>query len=109
MRAVQEITDWDQDYQPNHIYLVDSNKILAYIPRGTTQPVYFSKPLNFDTQKRKFQEVRPSPFAIKTKSSVIRVTGSGGEVYEVDTESGTCSCTGFKFRGKCRHLAQALK
>lgn len=109
MKVVQEITVWDQKYQPNHTYLVDGNRMLAYIPSGTERAIYFSQPLNFDTRKRKFQEVSKNLFRFMEKSQTVKITGSRGDTYEVDPDQKTCSCTGFKYRGKCRHLEQVLK
>jgi hypothetical protein len=39
MEAVREVTDWSY----NHTYLVDGNKVLAYIAQGTDRPQYFQR------------------------------------------------------------------
>lgn len=102
--AFLEVTEWEGN-TPNHIYLLEGDKAIAYIKRGTTEPFYFSKPWNMDKRGRKFQKVEPSPFAaVKTDPELVEVKGSRGETYYVNPTEKTCSCPGFKFRGKCKHV-----
>lgn len=110
MIAVQEVTTWqDIDYTaPNHVYLLNGDKIHAYIPWGSGEPQYFKKPLRIDQARRKFVELEVNPFGPQEETNLVRVEGSKGDVYYVDPEAGTCSCPGYKFRGKCRHLDQVL-
>lgn len=113
MQAVQETTKWASEKTPNHVYLLDGTKLLAYIRSGTTEPVWFSKPMkNFDRRYRTFRELkgRDDPFkdTAKAESTLIKVAGSKGAVYYVDPDKQTCTCAGFSFRGRCRHLAEAL-
>jgi hypothetical protein len=105
MQAVLEITKWETNFQPNHTYLLDSDKIHAFIPKGKTEPVYFKIPIRMDKRGRKFQELKINPFNTKTKSTLIEVKGSKGNSYWVDPDKGTCSCPGFSFRGKCKHVS----
>jgi hypothetical protein len=113
MQAFKEITVWKGcKTQPNHTYLLDGDKCYAYIKKGTTEPKYFIAPLRFNRSGRKFIELKKNPFtapAASVPSSVIRVPGSKGAMYEVDPVAGTCSCLGFTYRGKCKHLEAATK
>jgi hypothetical protein len=104
MQAVIEVTKWDMESQPNHTYLLDSDKIHAFIPMGKTEPHYFNTPMKMDMKGRKFQELKINPFKVTTKSTLIEVKGSKGNTYFIDPDKGTCSCSGFKFRGTCKHI-----
>lgn len=108
MEALREVTVWKESYQPNHDYLLDGDRIVAYRPWGTDEIRKLSGKIKIDRRGRKFIKLDPSPFDIKEdkESMVIEVKGSKGEIYYVDTESKTCTCKGFQFRGACRHLAE---
>lgn len=108
MEAVQEVTVWETAKQINHIYLLDGDKLHAYIKMGTTEPVYFNKPMRFDKRGRKFVRLKQNPFKVTVKSTLVEVKGSKGDVYYVDPDQRKCTCTGFTFRGKCKHLDQVL-
>lgn len=111
MKWFAETTAWDTN-TPNHIYLLDNSKskMHAYVPAGSSKPFQFSKPIGFDSRGRKFSEVPNSwDFELKTTDPLARtitVPGSKGNVYTVsETENGwSCSCSGFKFRGDCKHI-----
>jgi hypothetical protein len=100
MQTLREVTNWSPHL--NHTYLVEGSKMLAYIKHGTTEVHTFAIPLNFNRSGRKFEDVNPSPFSVK--KSTITVKGSSDFSYEVDPKAGTCTCPGFGFRGKCKHL-----
>jgi hypothetical protein len=105
MEALLEVTDWKISYKfPNHIYLVDGSKILGYIKHGVGEPEYFQKPKTLDKSRRKFLKVTPNPFKIKPKTNLISVQGSKGSVYYIDPDLKTCTCSGFQFRKKCKHI-----
>jgi hypothetical protein len=109
MIAVKETTKWDMEYkQPNHVYLLDGDKAVAYIKWGQGEPFYFKKPLRIDRRGRKFEEIKPNPFKKQVVSDTIKVQGSKGAVYEVDAEAGTCTCPGYTFRGACKHITNLV-
>jgi hypothetical protein len=102
--AFLEVTEWEGN-TPNHIYLLEGDRAIAYIKKGEAEPFYFSKPWNMDKRGRKFVKLDVSPFdAVETDPELVAVTGSKGETYYVNTIDKTCSCPGFKFRGKCKHV-----
>lgn len=105
MIALKETTVWKDNF-PNHIYLLDGSNLVAYIKHGTDTPFYFKNPIKgFDKRGRKFEELKKNPFKkVKAPSTVIKVQGSKGAVYEVDVEAKTCTCPGFTYRGTCKHV-----
>jgi hypothetical protein len=102
MKAYQEITDWTT---PNHTYLLDGNTLVAYIMQGQTDPFYFKNPIKgFDKRGRKFIELDDNPFEVTVQSTLREVQGSKGNSYFVNDSEGTCTCPGFTFKGKCKHV-----
>ena len=111
MEALLETTVWPDSNTPNHTYLLDGNNLVAYIKKGEKTPFYFKNPIkNFDKSGRKFVTVKPNPFTkIKEKSTIIKVTGSKGMIYSIDTEEKSCTCPGYTYRGACKHIAELIK
>lgn len=110
MEALRETTVWkDTARQPNHIYLFDGTKAVAYIPFGEGKPFYFKRPMQIDRRGRTFARSDAGLFKAKIKSNLIKVQGSKGSVYSIDPDAKTCTCPGFSFRGACRHITEVLK
>lgn len=110
MEAVREVTVWNDSNDANHTYLFDGTKMVAYIKVGDTVPFYFKNSITIDKRGRKFTAVKPNPFKqIKEKDTIIKVSGSKGDIYSIDTEEKTCTCPGFSFRGACKHLTELEK
>ena len=104
MEALKETTGGQF---PAHTYLLDGNNLVSYIKAGETEPFYFKNPIKgFDKRGRKFATVTPNPFKVKVQSNLIKVKGSKGNEYTIDTDAQTCNCPGFTFRGTCKHLDQ---
>ena len=104
MEAVKEITVWDNGTTANHTYLLDGDKMVAYIKAGDTTPFYFKNPIKgFSKSGRKFEKLKVNPFKVKEKSTLVEVQGSKGAIYYVDPEAKTCTCSGYTFRGACKH------
>ena len=109
MEAVIETTVWNDSNNANHTYLLDGTKMVAYISVGSTTPFYFKKPITIDKRGRKFTPVKPNPFkAVKEKSTIIKVSGSKGNIYSIDTEDKTCTCPGYTYRGSCKHIKELV-
>lgn len=110
MEAVRETTVWSGvDYrQPNHDYLLDGDRIVAYRKWGEGNIIQLSGKIKIDRRGRKFVKLDPNPFAVKEDKEpvVIEVPGSKGATYYVNTETGTCTCPGFTFRGACKHTKE---
>lgn len=116
MKVLQETTVWkDIAYrQPNHVYLMDGDRIYAYSKWGEGEPVYLKTPLRIDRRGRKFvavpdrwgfrADVREEPSTART----WEVLGSRGDAYTVTEDRGnwSCTCSGFTFRGRCRHVTE---
>jgi len=112
MKVLQETTTWEGT-TPNHIYITDDakSKMLAYVRAGTNSVFKFSVPMRWDTRGRKFKEI-PNTFGFEepVKDITIKtwsVAGSRGDTYTVslDNDQYSCTCSGFRFRGACRHIA----
>lgn len=106
MEAVKEITVWEDNAPINHTYLLDGDKMIAYIRFGDTEPVYFSKPIRIDKRGRKFEKLKTNPFDVRIDSDLIEFKGSKGDTYYVDPVAQTCTCPGFTFRGTCKHVKE---
>lgn len=110
MDAVKEITVWADGSTSNHTYLLDGANLVAYIKQGDTVPYYFKNPIKgFSRSGRKFETLKVNPFRPQLQQAVMpwiqRVQGSKpGVFYTVNTEEMTCTCSGFTFRGSCKHV-----
>jgi hypothetical protein len=110
MKVLQETTKWE-GATPNHIYFTDDSKskMFAYVRAGTKAVFKFSKPLRIDVRHRRFQEI-PDTFGFSMNEPVAEKTwtvqGSKGNTYLVTLDENVynCTCSGFKFRGDCRHI-----
>jgi hypothetical protein len=111
MKWFAETTEW-KGVAPNHVYLLDDakSKMFAYVPTGVSKPIIFRAPIRIDVRGRKFK-LNPVQYEITVKAPepegrVWEVQGSKGDVYKVTEVRGeySCTCSGFKFRGDCKHV-----
>jgi len=111
MKVLREVTKWATRIQPNHVYLVEGDKIVAYQPHGTGDVVHFTHRSRLDRARRKFCEETLDPalwgISAHKPAHIVSIAGSKGASYEVNPEEGSCTCSGYQFRGRCKHLAQA--
>ncbi len=104
MEALREVTEWKGvTRQPNHTYLFDGDKAVAYIKWNEGEPEYFKNPSRIDKRGRKFVKADIKLFKAQPKTKLIEVQGSKGNSYFVDPDAKTCTCPGFSFRGACKH------
>jgi hypothetical protein len=117
MKAFQEITDWATEFDmPNHVYFLSDSKekMYGYVQTSTGLVQTMSKPYKFKAGGRKFKEVE-NRWNFVVKEEVVescgkeyRVPGSKGSIYTVTDDAGvwSCTCSGFKFRNRCRHIEE---
>jgi hypothetical protein len=107
MIVMREVTNWDT---PNHTYIVDNSKskLLGYIPVGQRTKVMFQIPMSFSNARRKFEIIER--IEDEPDDTVTKITSESGNVYYVKNDNGSysCSCIGFKYHGKCKHINQVL-
>ena len=115
MKYFQEVTDWADSNTPNHIYYLSDDKtsMVGYIRTGTKDLFKFKQPIRIDVRGRKFKalDMKAEPDSVYFKKTepakdVIIVQGSNGKEYHVEKIGNkySCSCPGFMFRHKCRHI-----
>jgi len=123
LSAYKEVTEWDGEFSktPNHTYLFDGkNKALAYAKNGDPEIFVFHSPLSIDTRRRKFVKVKHhqlDEFALTVQAKPKNdypswtVKSDSGKTYTVELIDGNyqCNCTGFAYRGKCKHSDQIKK
>jgi hypothetical protein len=103
MVFVRETTQWTTD-TPNHVYILDDrmHHMIAYVPEGSRRVHRFKSPIAIDRKGRTFVPLDGHA----PKPTVTRVTGSQGQTYIVAPDGSNCTCPGFQFRSKCRHVAE---
>ena len=108
MKIMLETTAW-ADNTPNHVYVFNDamSKIIAYVRAGSRQVVRFRQPIDLDRRGRTFVDLDET-VQDQTDSEVVEVKGSKGQTYYLSREGmgWVCTCPGFNFHGKCRHLKE---
>ena len=93
-------------YQP-HLYYVRGDKLVWFqvgdYSRGLDK---YAVPKKFDRARRKFETI--GEIEEETPANIVEVAGSNGNRYQVDLDGKNCSCPGYKFRGNCKHIEQAI-
>ena len=112
MKWIAETTVWSDTTIPNGVYLLDDgkSKMYAFRPQSTGAIKVFKNAIRIDTRGRKFV-VNPVQFATGVKEPEPQgrawtVKGSKGDEYTVTELNGnfSCTCSGFRFRGDCKHI-----
>lgn len=117
MKYYQEVTDWGDSKAVNHIYYLndDKSRMVGYIKFGTKELFKFKSPIAIDVRGRKFVELKDKKGELDSvyfgkkeepKKDSIIVKGSNGKEYIIEKIGSkyTCTCPGFVFRHKCKHV-----
>ena len=108
MKLVMETTVFSDSKMPNHSYMLnDAGIAIGYRKFSAGEVVRFRTPLRLDIRGRTFKLVDDLGSDAVSSSNIVEVAGSGTNVYSVDLDRKQCSCTGFKYRGECKHIAIA--
>ena len=111
MKWFAETTDY-RDAIKNGVYLLDDSKSKMYAFRSpvTDSIKVFRNPIRMDMRGRKFM-VNPVQFktqvsAPEPEGRTWTVKGSKGDEYKITELAGhlNCTCSGFRFRGECKHV-----
>lgn len=118
LEILKETTVWSGDYQNcNHTYLLDGSKIVAYVKSGDSEVQVLRTQLKIDKRYRTFIKAHHDGLANLIKSQpkdpntkVFKVQ-SNTKVYFVKVTNNrySCTCTGYNFRGKCKHIDAVAK
>ncbi len=112
MKWFAETTQYN-DSIANGVYLLDDakSKMYAFRPAGGAIKV-FKNFIRIDVRGRKFV-VNPIQYPTTAKEPEPEgrywiVKGSKGDEYRVTelNSNYSCTCSGFKFRSKCRHITE---
>ena len=109
IRILQEVTGTVDDftYQP-HIYYVNAADKLVWFQVGDYSRGLdkYRVPKKFYRSGRKFEKI--GEIEEEAVANIVKVAGSKGSKYQVDVDEKTCTCPGYKFRGQCKHIEQAI-
>jgi hypothetical protein len=113
-QAYKETTVWeDGATNINHTYLLDGDKMIAYMRSQTSVPFYFKKPIPISRSGRKFELVEPNPFDLvpevvveQKDADIEEIEGSKGNKYYLNVVDKTCTCPGYTYRGTCKHVKE---
>lgn len=105
IRILRETTgNVDGFFYPPHLYYVNEKDKLVWFQvadysRGLDK---YRKPLKFDMRYRKFDLVGTVPEL--HDDSIVEVRSESGYIHHVNKTKNTCTCKGYKFHGRCKHL-----
>lgn len=112
-QILQEVTEWDNQYPIiNKIYLLDlKDKIIAYT-KSDGSIHQLKNPIKIDKRRRKFIIVKHNGLSkliqkVEDNTRIFKVNSKDKE-YTISLDNTTdimsCTCTGYSFRGKCKHI-----
>jgi len=117
LEILKETTVWSDRSNANHTYLLEGTKIVAYAKFGGDEVQVLKTQIKIDKRYRTF--IKTKHFGLEnviksspTKSNirVFKVKSKEKEYFvELSDYNYTCTCTGFNFRGKCKHIDAVAK
>ena len=110
MILAKEITQWEIGLSNcNHTYLLNDSmdKMIGYFKRHNPKEfMKFKNPIGFDSRYRKFKILQR--YEDDTAKNRWKILGSKDHVYYVEKNNNdySCTCVGYKYHGKCKHIEQ---
>jgi len=73
LEVIREVTEWAVDYrQPNHVYLMNGERVLGYQKWGLGEPIYYTTKQKLDKRGRKFEKVALENSPFKTVDILVK-------------------------------------
>jgi hypothetical protein len=117
LEILKETTVWSDRSNANHTYLLEGTKIVAYAKFGGDEVQVLKTQIKIDKRYRTFVKtnhyglekfIKKTP--IKSNTRVFKVVSKTKEYFvELSDYNYTCTCTGFNFRGKCKHITAVVE
>jgi predicted nucleic acid-binding Zn finger protein len=117
LEILKETTVWSDRSNANHTYLLEGTKIIAYAKFGGDEVQVLKTQIKIDKRYRTFVKtkhyglekfIKKTP--IKSNTRVFKVVSKTKEYFvELSDYNYTCTCTGFNFRGKCKHITAVVE
>jgi hypothetical protein len=112
LEILKETTVWSDGSNANHTYLLDGSKIVAYAKCSDNSVQVLRTQIKIDKRYRTFIKTKHSGLQnlikstpAKSNTRVFKVQSKTKEYFvELSDYNYTCTCTGFNFRGKCKHI-----
>jgi hypothetical protein len=107
---LQETTDWGNAPVKNGVYHVNEHdQLVAYHAPGAELKEFSTPMKRFSRARRKFVVLDTyEDENVDTSVERIEFTGSKGNTYvvTVDGDDIACTCPGYRFQGKCKHITE---
>jgi len=117
LEILKETTVWSDRSNANHTYLLEGTKIVAYAKFGGDEVQVLKTQIKIDKRYRTF--IKTKHFGLekfikktptKSNTRVFKVVSKTKEYFvELSDYNYTCTCTGFNFRGKCKHITAVVE
>lgn len=117
LEILKETTIWSCGSNSNHTYLLDGNKIIAYVKMGDNDVHEIKSQFKIDKRYRTFVKAKHPGLEKyikktipKSNTRVFKIQSKEKEYFvELSDYNYSCTCTGFNFRGKCKHIDAVVK